>query len=267
MTPLRSAGLSLVMVAVMLSANAEEGGGQPETAARLNAQLAIGYLKQGDVVTAREKVDKALRQNERDSAVQTAAALVFERLQERDVADRHYALAVRLEPKNPELQNNYAVFQCRNGRPAEGQKLFEAAARNPAYGTPEVAYANAGVCARAAGDTVKADSYFRRALELRSDFPDALLQLADLSYQKGSGLAARGLLARYFQVAPRTADALALAVKVEKAQGDDAEARRYADELQREYPDSPQARDLRGDRKSTRLNSSHIPLSRMPSSA
>jgi type IV pilus assembly protein PilF len=245
-TLFRSVLLGVALCAIVTGAIADDGAGQPETAARLNAQLAIGYLKQGDVVTAREKVEKALRQNERDSAVQTAAALVFERLQERDVADRHYAMAVRLEPKNPELQNNYAVFQCRNGRPVEGQKLFEAAARNPAYGTPEVAYANAGVCARAAGDVSKAEAYFRRALELRSDFPDALLQLADLTYRKGAGLAARGLLARYFQVAPRTVDALALAVKVERAQGDEAEARRYADELQREYPNSPQARELRG---------------------
>lgn len=224
----------------------DDARGQAETAARLNAQLAIGYLKQGDVGTAREKVDKALRQNERDSAVQTAAALVYERLQEREAADHHYAQAIKLEPKNPELQNNYAVFQCRNGRASDGQKLFESAARNPAYTTPEVAYANAGVCARSAGDRAKAENYFRRALELRSDFPDALLQLADLSFEKGNGLAARGLLARYFQVAPRTVDALALAVKVERTQGDDSEARRYAEELQRNYPDSPQARELRG---------------------
>jgi type IV pilus assembly protein PilF len=238
--------LCLAVQAIEASESGDDRREQATTAARLNAQLAIGYLKQGDVATAREKVEKALRQYERDSAVQTAAALVYERLQERDVADRHYALAIKLEPKNPELQNNYAVFQCRNGHAADGQKLFEAAAKNPAYATPEVAYANAGVCARAVGDKGKAEIYFRRALDLRSDFPDALLQLADLSFEKGNGLAARGLLARYFQVAPRTVDALALAVKIERAQGDTAEARRYAEELQRNFPDSPQARELRG---------------------
>jgi type IV pilus assembly protein PilF len=236
----------ILMQSVAASELSDERREQAETAARLNAQLAIGYLKQGDVGAAREKIEKALRENERDAAVQTAAALVYERLQQHDVADRHYAQAVKLEPKNPDLQNNYAVFQCRNGRGSEGQKLFEAAARNPAYSTPEVAFANAGVCARSAGDKAKAETYFRRALDLRSDFPDALLQLADLSFQKGNGLAARGLLARYFQVAPRTVDALALAIKVERAQGDESEARRYAEELQRNYPDSPQARELRG---------------------
>jgi type IV pilus assembly protein PilF len=225
---------------------ADAGEGSPlATAARLNAQLAVGYLKQGDVSAAREKVEKALRENDRDAVVHTAAALVYDRLQERENADRQYAQAVRLDPRNPEYQNNYAVFQCRNGRPGEGQKLFEQAARNPAYATPEVAYANAGVCARGAGETAKAETYFRRALEIRSDFPDALLQLADLSFQKGSGLAARGFVERYFQVAPQTPDALALAVRVERSLGDASAARHYFDELINRFPDSAQVRELR----------------------
>ncbi|MEI6459716.1 MAG: type IV pilus biogenesis/stability protein PilW [Pseudomonadota bacterium] len=238
--------VALILLGMALHARAEGADSdQAATAARLNAQLAVGYLKQGDVTTAREKVDKALRQNEHDAFVQTVAGLVYERLQERDNADRHYARAVKLDPKDPDLQNNYGGFQCRNGRSGDGQKLFEQAARNPVYSTPEVAYANAGVCARSAGDNAKAEAYFRRALALRSDFPDALLQLADLNVQQGSALAARGLLERYFQVAPRTPESLALAVRVERAQGDGSAARRYLDELERSFPDAPQVQELR----------------------
>jgi type IV pilus assembly protein PilF len=242
---IRRIAFVLVVLLLPVLANAGEATSDPAgTAARLNAQLAVAYLQRGEVVAARDKVEKALKENARDAVVHTAAALVFERMQERDEADRHYALALRLEPKNPEFQNNYAVFQCRNGHPAEGQKLFEQAARNPAYATPEVAYANAGVCARSAGDLSAAEAAFRRALELRPAFPDALLQLADISFHKGSGLAARGLLERYFQAAPHTADALALAVRVERSLGDGATARRYFDELVNRFPDATQVREL-----------------------
>jgi type IV pilus assembly protein PilF len=245
MKTLFSLGLALFVIACVAAHGETAEGSQLATAARLNAQLAVGYLKQGDVVAAREKVEKALRENDRDAFVHTAAALVYDRLQEREKADKQYAQAVRLEPKNPEFQNAYAVFQCRNGRPKDGQLLFEQAARNPAYATPEVAYANAGVCARGAGDVAAAETYFRHALELRSDFPDALLQLADLTFQKGNGLPARGLLERYFQVAPRTPDALALAVRVERSLGDSNAAHRYFDELVNRFPDSVQVRELR----------------------
>ncbi len=219
---------------------------QNVTAARLNAQLAVAYLKQNDVATAQEKIDKALTQNPKDPSVQMSAGLVYERLQEIDKADRFFAEALRLEPNNPDMVNNYAVFKCRRGHYAEGQKLFQQAARSPSYTTPEVAYANAGVCARSAKNLPQAEELFRKALSMRADYPDALLQLADLSFEKGSGLAARGLLDRYFAVASATPEALLLAVKVERSLGDTPSAERYASQLQKQFPDSDQARRLRG---------------------
>jgi len=215
------------------------------TAARLNAQLAVAYLKQNDVVTAKEKIDKALTQNAKDPAVQMSAGLVYERLEQADKADRFFAEALRLEPHDPDMINNYAVFQCRRGHFAKGQKLFEQAAHSPSYSTPEVAYANAGVCARSAKNLPQAEELFRKALAARPDYPDALLQLADLTFERGAGLASRGLLDRYFSVAAPTAEALFLAVKVERSLGDAQAADRYRSQLQKEFPDSEQARQLR----------------------
>jgi type IV pilus assembly protein PilF len=215
------------------------------TAARLNAQLAVAYLKQNDPVTAQEKIDKALAQNPRDPAVQMSAGLVYERLEQIDKADRFFAQALRLEPHKPDMVNNYAVFLCRRGHYAPGQKLFEQAARSPAYATPEVAYANAGVCARSAKNLPRAEELFRKALSIRPDYPDALLQLADLSFERGAGLAARGLLDRYFNVAPASPESLLLAVRVERSLGDGQAADRHRAQLQKEFPDSEQAHQLR----------------------
>ena len=241
---------SIILAALLPLASAgastnAPGESQMVTAARLNAQLAVAYLKQGDVGVAREKIDKALAQNPKDATVQMSAGLVYERLQEAAKADRHYAAALKLEPGNPDVQNIYAVFLCRNGHPVEGQKAFEQAAKNPSYSQPEVAYSNAGVCARGAGDLARAETLFRKALSLRPDFPDALLQLADLTYAKGGGLGARALLERYFRNSPATADALLLAVHVERVLGDAEAATRYQTQLQRDFPDSEQARELR----------------------
>jgi type IV pilus assembly protein PilF len=240
------------LVVGLLLAAAAAGAAQPAadppglTAARFNAQLAVAYLKQNDVTTAREKIDKALAQYAHDSSVQLSAALVYERLQQPDKADRFFAEALRLDPHNPDMLNDYAVFQCRRGRYGDGQKLFEQAARSPTYATPEVAYTNAGVCARTAKDPARAEDYFRRALSSRPDFPDALLQLADLSFERGAALAARGLLDRYFRAAPATPEALYLGVRVERALGDADAAQRYSADLYKHFPDSEQARQLRG---------------------
>lgn len=242
------AGIVLLGAATAAVAAGPSAPSEPPmvTAARLNAQLAVAYLKQNDVVTAQEKIDKALTQNPNDAAVQMSAGLVYERLQELDQADRHFAAALKLDPHNPDMINNYAVFLCRRGHYSQGQKLFEQAARSPSYATPEVAYANAGVCARSAKNLPLAEELFRKALAARSNYPDALLQLADLSFERGAALAARGLLDRYFVVASPTPEALFLAVRVERSLGDAHAADRYRSQLQKEFPDSEQARQLRG---------------------
>lgn len=238
-------GLTLAAAASLAAPQAEN---EPSyvTAARLNGQLAIAYLRQGDVATAKEKIDKALGQNPKEGSVQLAAGLVYEALHDLDTADRHFSEALRLEPKNPEMMNMYAVFLCRRGHYAQGQKLFEQAAGNPVYATPEVAFANAGVCARSAKDLPRAEELFRRALRSRADYPDALLQLADLSFERGNGLGARALLERYFAVAPPSAESLYLALRVERLLGDQQAAERYGAQLLKEYPESTQARALRG---------------------
>jgi type IV pilus assembly protein PilF len=214
-------------------------------AARLNAQLAVAYLKQNDVVAARDKIEKALQQNSHDSGVQSSAGLVYERLQEPDKADAHYSAALRLAPTNPDMQNNYAVFQCRRGKWEKGLKLFEQAARNPAYSNPEVAYANGGVCARGAGNLQRAEELFRKSLNVRSDYPDALLQMADLTLERGSALAARAFLERYFVGSPASPESLLLGVRIEHKLGDRHEEDRYADKLEHDFPDSDQVRQLR----------------------
>jgi type IV pilus assembly protein PilF len=242
--PRRIFFMALTLGLVCVGANAQTPDKMAQ-AAQFNAQLAVAYLKTNDVVAARTKIEKALKQNPGDPQVQSAAGLVYERLQEAAEADKHYSAALRLDPKNPDMQNNYAVFECRNGRWEKGQLLFEQAARNPAYVTPEVAYTNAGVCARGQKNLQRAEEWFRRALAIREAYPDALLQMADLSLARGNGLAARGFLQRYFATTSATPESLLLGTQIEGSLGDHASEERYRSQLQHDFPDSEQARSLR----------------------
>jgi type IV pilus assembly protein PilF len=234
-----------LLVAVPVSA-AEIGAKQSpnQLAAKYNMQLGIAYLKDGEVGLAREKIDKALKQNSSDPDVQTAAGLLYEALGEMDTADHHYSEALHLDSQNPDKQNNYGQFLCRRGRYDKGEKLLESAAKSPLYTTPQVAYTNAAVCARTAGKLDQSEKYLRSALNLAPNYPDALLQLADLSYMRGALPQAQELLGRYFQVSNRTPDALLLGVKIERAAGDYHAAEDYATTLRKEFPASAQARHL-----------------------
>ena len=158
---------------------------EPKQAAVANMQMAIEYMRLNNLAQARERIERALDEAPENPNVQETAGLVYERLNEMPKAQRAFSTAARLGKEDPAIQNSYAGFLCRTGKTAAGEKLFVQVARNPAYQTPEVALLNAGVCVGAAGDAVDADRYFNRALAIRPNMPEALLQLGNLAYDRG----------------------------------------------------------------------------------
>lgn len=244
---MRTAILALLLSLGLAAAPATEGRQPSETkatAARMNARLGVEYMKQGQLAVAREKIEKALSQNRKDPSVQFAAGLLYEQLREPGQAERHYRQALRLEPDNPEAQNALGAFLCRNGQAAKGEAAFIEAAENPLYRTPEVAYTNAGVCARRAGRLEEAERHVRRALEQGAVYPEALLQMAGISFDADNYLQARAFLQRYLEVAPATASVLLLGHQVELALDDAEAAGQFATRLRMQFPESPEARIL-----------------------
>jgi type IV pilus assembly protein PilF len=215
-----------------------------EEAAPVNAQLALTYLQQDNLPAAKEKVDKALKQDPKSAQVQMAAGFVYDRLGEDREAESHYALAAKYDPKNPDVLNNYAVFLCRKGDRKKGEQYFVQAAASPMYRTPEAAYANAGLCAREDGRLKDAEAYFRKALEYRPNLPVGLLQMAELTFADANYLQARAFLQRYFSVAAATPSTLWLGYRIESALGDSGQAQTYANRLKQEFPTSVETRDL-----------------------
>jgi type IV pilus assembly protein PilF len=243
-------GLALLALGACTSTPTSPSGRptSPPEAAKYNAQLAIEYMRKGDLAVAREKIDRALTQDPNSVSVQMTAGLLYDRLNDEKKADEHYAAALRLKPDDPEMQNNYGGYLCRRGKTAEGEKLLLKAANDPVYRTPEVAITNAGVCMRNAGRLDEADRYFRQALSIRPRFGDALLQLADLDFQRGTKASndeASALIKRYLAVlAAPGPEILWLGVRVERARGDKATADAYARRLKSEYPQAEQTRAL-----------------------
>lgn len=240
----------LVMTAALAGCVSSSGGknqlGTPdnERAAEINLQIGTDYLRKGNLVQAKEKIDRAVEQNPRNAQAQTAAGMLYERLGESNKAESYFAKGLSLDPKNPELQNNYGAFLCQKGKHERGAKLMLDAASNPLYRTPEVAYLNAANCARNGGDIKAAEANLRSALKVRPKFGEALFQMADLQYKQTDYLSARGFLERYIEVGRTTAASLWLGVRIERGLGNSAAAKNYAERLKLEYPRAAQTKEL-----------------------
>lgn len=217
---------------------------QPEKAADINLDLGVDYLRKNNLPAAKEKIERALAQNPRNARAHALAAMLYIRLGDTNKADTHFQRAVSLDGQNPEIKNNYAVYLCQQGRYDKGEKLALEAATNPLYKTPEVAFLNAGNCARGAGNSKRAEENLRRALAVKPRFSEALFQMAELEYQQTEYMSARAFLERHLEVARTSAATLWLGVRIERGLGNATQAQHYARRLKSEYPSAVQTKEL-----------------------
>lgn len=216
-------------------------------AARYNLQLGVQYLRQNNYEAARQKLEKALEQDPGLATAHAGLGLVYERLEDDAGAERHYRRAADLAPSDPDILNSYAVFLCSTRRkPEAALKIFDRALaipRSVKNVNRAVLYSNAGTCAKHV-DLERAEGYLRSALSRDPAFPDALLQLAEVSLERDNPLQARAFLERFLATSNSAPGALWLGVRIEQRLDDQVAMRRYSDQLREAYPDSAEARLL-----------------------
>lgn len=214
--------------------------------ARIHTELAAAYLELGNYGVALEEAGEALKADPNFVPAFGVLGLVYMELRDDKAAETSFQRALRLSPLDSDINNNYGWFLCQRKREKESIKYFLAALRNPLYATPDKSWANAGTCARQAGDLAAADDYFQKALKLRPTQPQALLQMADMAYKRRSYPEAKAFLARMQRDAEATPELLWLALRVERALGDRNAEASLGFQLRKNFPESREARALAG---------------------
>lgn len=215
-----------------------------ERIAEVNTKLAIAYMRDGDNQQAVNKLERAIEADPSYAAAYSTLGLLYNRVGEFEKADGNFKQALRLEPENSAFLNNYGQVLCQNGEYVKGQEMFARARANPLYRTPEIAHSNAGICAMTAGDLVAAEAHFRDALQINPRIPQALLRMSMISYELERYLPARGYLQRYLEIGNHTAQTLWLGIRIERELGDKDAISSYSLQLEKNYPDSNETREL-----------------------
>jgi type IV pilus assembly protein PilF len=210
--------------------------------AQIHTELGAAYYEAGQYAVAIEELEEALAADPNYVPAMNQLGLVHLTLGQDSKAQQRFERALRLSPDDPSVNNNYGMFLCQRGRERDAMRHFAKALENPLYQTPEVVYVNAGLCARNKGDDVKAEESLRRALSIAPDQPQALFNLADISYRKPDILAARAFVTRFHQVSIPNAESLWLAARIENKLGDRNALASYGAQLNRRFPDAPQTR-------------------------
>lgn len=241
--------ICVLFVAALLTACASSGGGSEGTppmdpsraqaTAKVRTELAAAYYERTQYAIALQELAVALQADSDYAPAYTVRALIRMALHEDEQADADFRRSLYLDDTSSDARNNYGWFLCQRGREKESLKQFQLALKNPLYTTPEMAYANLGVCAKKAGLLKEAENNLLRALALRPGMQEALYGLAELSYDNGDFAGAKSYFLRFSQ-SERELDAqqLWLAVRIERKMRDRNSEASYALQLRKRYPDS-----------------------------
>jgi type IV pilus assembly protein PilF len=248
-TPVRLLVLVLLLAAVSACASQQPQDPYDESdsrkAAVSNTSLGLEYMNRGQYEVALGKLKKAVRADPGYAPGQTVLAALYERIGESELAGKHYKKAYDADPKNGDVNNNYGVYLCQNGKPDLAIKHMLAALDDPFYSSPSIALTNAGSCALGVGDYAAADEYLRAALKIEPDLADALMNMSRLSFEQENYLTARAFMQRYEAVAGHGAETLLLAYKIEIASGNTKAANTYKLMLEQNFPESDQTAEVR----------------------
>ncbi|MGD8925660.1 MAG: type IV pilus biogenesis/stability protein PilW [Thioalkalispiraceae bacterium] len=213
-------------------------------AAELNAELGLGYLKQGQYKRALHKLDKALKFDSDNANAHHYKAELYRRLNDPAKAEAEYKIAIDLASDNLTIKNNYGVFLCDTGRYDEAIALFKKPLTDPIYANKASSYENIGLCELRQGKVAKAEKAFTQALKYNPKMAKSLLKLAQIRFDGGNSVAAYSLYTRYLTVAQQTPESLWLGILLESARGSKNTVASYKVKLKGKYPDSEETKLL-----------------------
>jgi type IV pilus assembly protein PilF len=211
-----------------------------QSPADLYVALSAEYYRRGDMETALLNAQKGLEKDDSNPRVHNVLATIYQQLDRKELAEKHFQTALRLDPSDSFTHTAWGNFLCEQKRYSEAQAEFRKALDNPLFNSPWLALGSAGACARSAGDPRQAEDYLHQALTANPRYSPALLEMAEIDYAAGRYKSARGYLERYFQARGYSPKALLLAARVERKLGATKRARAYEQTLRKTYPDAPE---------------------------
>ena len=215
-----------------------------DDAAEYNFELGARYYRSESYELARDRLERAIEQDPKMAKAHVTLGMTYEALDNPRLATRSYEDAIRVAPRDFNVQNAYAVYLCRQRDFNDAARYFERAATHEENDDSEVTLTNAGLCVMQKPDLAEAERFFRAALDEKPTYGEALLQMCLMKFQQQDYMGARAFLQRFMGANKTTAGVLYLAAEIENKLDNERGRTEYVNQLLREFPDSEEARKV-----------------------
>lgn len=212
--------------------------GDAQRGAKAHYDLGMMYLGEGQYNVALEEARKSIDADATYPLAYNLLGLVQMYLGENEAADESFSRALLLAPSDPEINNNYGWFLCRNKRELASIPYFDVAAKNPMFKFPTKPLTNAAVCAISGGNDALGERYLTDALKADPTNDDARFVLASHLYRTQRYDLAREQVQVLERSSPPSAQLVWLALRIERKLDNRAAEGQYASQLRREFRNS-----------------------------
>lgn len=206
-------------------------------------QLAVGYLEENDLASAKRHLSNAARLDPNNSEMFSTWGLIYAREGESDLADDYFRRSLRRDSGNSKARNNYAAFLFAEGRIEDAYDQLERVVSDTDYEQRPQAFENMGIAALRLDRVSDAERAFRRALQLNPNQVRSALELASINLNRGDVLQARAYWRNYltllqFYGVGHNARSLLVGARLEQALENEDNARQYGEILRTNFPES-----------------------------
>ena len=212
----------------------------PDKAVKAYVEAGMLYMQRNQMENAHRTLTRAYDIKPDDASVNNALALFFSIEGDKAMTEKHFKKALSSDPNFSQARNNYAAFLFKEGRHKDAIEHLERVTTDYRYERRFTAFENLGLCYLKVNETDKAEQAFNRALKLNQNMPVSLLELAQISFDKGDNQASANYLAAYEKIARPAPRQLWLGIRLQRALGDKNKLASYELALRNMFPGSPE---------------------------
>lgn len=206
--------------------------------AKIRLELATGYFSNGQVTVALDEVKQAIATDPSYFDAYNLRGLVYQRLNNAQLAEESFRKALSLNPLAASVQHNYGLLLCQQGRAVEGIQQFKAALGNPTYLDRAKTFMAQAGCELSMGRRDAAEASYLRSYELDAGNPITAYNLSLLMFERGETMRAQFYIRRLNNSALANSESLWLGIKVEQRLGNTEAVGQLASQLRKRFPQS-----------------------------
>lgn len=212
----------------------------PKKAVKAYVEAGMLYLQRNQMDNAHRTLTRAYEIDPNDPSVNNGLALFFSVEGDKPQTEMHFKKALSSDSQFSQARNNYAAFLFSEGRYKDAIEQLEIVTKDYSYDRRATVFENLGLCYLKVSDLAQAEKSFNRALKLNPNLPNALIELAEINFNRGDNQAARMYLGNYEKIAKPSSRQLWLGIRLQRILGDKNKEASYTLALKNMFPGSPE---------------------------